>query len=143
MADSLPDPENFRIDPNQYLGHDFEDFLNQIQAFLLVNPKGFLQMKNDVSKRLKRDAIKNLYNTIFSVFQKGVDGNGRPLFVVDNQAINPKYPLGHTIEFILSASQTMDNILKKQLDILLPDRFSQLTTASLGKIGNSQILDNN
>ena len=143
MAESLPDPENFRIDPNQYLGHDFEDFLNQIQAFSLVNPKGYLQMKNDVSKRLKRDAIKNLYNTMFNVFQKGVDGTGRPLFVVDNQAINPKFPLGHTNEFILSASQTMDNILKKQLDILLPDRFSQLTTASLGKIGNSQILDNN
>ena len=141
MADNLPDPENFRIDPNQYLGHDFEDFQNNLQAFSLTNPKGYLQMKTEVGKKLKRDAIRNLYNTMFTVFQKGLDSNGRPLFIVDGQALQVKYPLGHTNEFVLSASQTMDSILKKMLEILMPERYTQLTTASLGKIGNSAILD--
>ena len=39
MADTLPDIENFRIDPNQYLGHDFEDFQNILQAYSLTSPK--------------------------------------------------------------------------------------------------------
>ena len=143
MADNLPDVENWRIDPNQYLGHDFEDFQNIVQAFSLTSPKGYLLMKNDVAKRLKRDAIRNLYNTMFSVFQKGIDGNGRPLFVIDGEVRQPRYPLGHTNEFVLSASETMDSILAKMLEILMPRRYTELTEKSLGKIGNSAILDNN
>ena len=142
MADNLPDVENFRIDPNQYLGHDFEDFQNILQAFSLTSPKGYLMMKSEVAKKLKRDAIRNLYNTMFTVFQKGLDSNGRPLFIIDGQVQQPKYPLGHTNEFVLSASTTMDSILKKMLEILMPERYTQLTEASLGKIGNSAILDN-
>ena len=143
MADTLPDVENFRIDPNQYLGHDFEDFQNILQAYSLTSPKGYLMMKSEVSKKLKRDAIRNLYNTMFTVFQKGLDGNGRPLFVIDGQVQQPKYPLGHTNSFVLSASETMDSILAKMLEILMPERYTQLTEKSLGKIGNSAILDNN
>ena len=142
MADNLPDIENWRIDPNQYLGHDFEDFQNTLQAFSLTSPKGYLMMKSEVAKKLKRDAIRNLYNTMFTVFQKGLDGNGRPLFVIDGEVRLPRYPLGHTNEFVLSASETMDSILKKMLEILMPERYTQLTAASLGKIGNSAILDN-
>ena len=143
MTDTLPDIENWRIDPNQYLGHDFEDFQNILQAFSLTSPKGYLMMKSEVAKKLKRDAIRNLYNTMFTVFQKGLDGSGRPLFVIDGEVRQPRYPLGHTNEFVLSASETMDSILKKMLEILMPERYTQLTAASLGKIGNSAILDNN
>ena len=50
MADTLPDIENFRIDPNKYLGHDFEDFQNILQAFSLTSPKGYLMMKSEVAK---------------------------------------------------------------------------------------------
>ena len=32
-------------------------------------------MISEVSKKLKRDAIRNLYNTMFTVFQKGLDKN--------------------------------------------------------------------
>ena len=67
MADTLPDIENFRIDPNQYLGHDFEDFQNILQAFSLTSPKGYLMMKSEVAKKLKRDAIRNLFS-MSSVF---------------------------------------------------------------------------
>ena len=143
MADTLPDIENFRIDPNQYLGHDFEDFQNILQAFSLTSPKGYLMMKSEVAKKLKRDAIRNLYNTMFTVFQKGLDSNGRPLFVIDGEVRQPRYPLGHTNEFVLSASETMDSILAKMLEILMPRRYTELTEKSLGKIGNSAILDNN
>ena len=143
MTDTLPDIENWRIDPNQYLGHDFEDFQNILQAYSLTSPKGYLMMKSEVSKKLKRDAIRNLYNTMFTVFQKGLDSNGRPLFVIDGQVQAPKYPLGHTNEFVLSASETMDSILAKMLEILMPRRYTELTEKSLGKIGNSAILDNN
>ena len=78
---------------------------------------------------------------MFTVFQKGLDGSGRPLFVIDGQVQQPWFPLGHTNEFVLSASETMDSILKKMLEILMPERYTQLTEASLGKIGNSAILD--
>ena len=54
MADNLPDVENWRIDPNQYLGHDFEDFQNILQAFSLTSPKGYLMMKSEVAKKLKQ-----------------------------------------------------------------------------------------
>ena len=70
-----------------------------------------------IAKKLKRDAIRNLYNTMFSVFQKGIDGNGRPLFVIDGEVRQPRYPLGHSNEFILSASETMDSILAKMLGL--------------------------
>ena len=89
-------------------------------------------MKSEVSKKLKRDAIRNLYNTMFTVFQKGLDGNGRPLFVIDGQVQQPKYPLGHTNSFVLSASETMDSILAKMLEILMPERYTQLTEKSSG-----------
>lgn len=143
MADNYPAIENFRIDPNQYLGHDYEDYLNQIKAMSLVDPKGYINLRNDVARKLKRDAVKNLYNTMFDVLQKGVDGNNRPLFIVENKAIVPRYMLGQTNEFVLSASETMDNFLKELLQIVLPREYTQLTEKSLGKLGNSSILNNN
>ena len=140
MAEGFADPMNFKIDPNQWLGHEYESYLNKIKAFSLVDPKGYLMLMDETERKIKRDVVKNLYEVMFNILQLGIDSNGRPLFIIDNKPLNPKYMLQETNEFILSASQTIDNFLKHLLDLVLPERYTQLTEKSLGKLGNANIM---
>jgi hypothetical protein len=132
-------PSSFRVDPNNYLSHNYEDYLSEIYAVALSQPTKYFEMRKNVVKAVKRDAIKSLYNTFFEVLTTGRSGGTVLLRNSLDNPIEPRYPEQDVNEVCLSAAATLDKICEDVVNIILPRNINDILSDKLSKQGKSTI----
>jgi hypothetical protein len=129
----------FKVDPNDFLAHCYQDYLSEVYALALSKPTDYFTIRKNVVKAVKRDAIKGLYDTFFEVLTKG-KVNGDTLIKNSNgEAIEPKYPEQDVNEVCLSAAATLDKICEDVVNIILPRNINDILSDKLSKQGKSTI----
>lgn len=113
------DTQNFKINTDNYLGFEHEEYLSDLQALALSNPSEYYQIRRAVLSALKKGIIKEVFNTYYTLLTKGEVGSERP-FESTNFKSKPNYPAQKASEFALGASKTINGILDDALEIILP-----------------------
>jgi hypothetical protein len=126
---------SFKVDPNNFLGHNYQDFLSQMYALALSKPNEYFELRRKIVEKVKREAIGNLYNNFYTVLTEGKSG-GVSLFI-NHGNLQPKYPEQEVNDFCLSAAATLDEILNDLVNKIVPDKVNEI----LGdKIGRNKVL---
>ena len=60
--------QNFKVDTSDYMGFKYEEYLNELMAIAMSDPKKYYKMRVDTLKALKQGIITQVYTTYDFVF---------------------------------------------------------------------------
>ena len=113
--------QNFQVDTSDYLGFQYEEYLNEIMAVAVSKPSEYYKMRAETLKVLKQVVVKTVYDTYYGLLTTGEikvgGGIERPL-KADGVQYAPHYPQQKASQFALGASKTINDILNSALDII-------------------------
>lgn len=127
----------FRIDVNAYLGHNYNLFRDKLFSLAIGSPSQYFSLREEVVKKVKEQAVKNLYETIFDIMVHGeVDGAAIEVAGVDFEFV-PNVPPQKVNEMSLSAAKTLDKILDDILEIICPLDYKSIASKRLSMHGEA------
>ena len=144
MADNF----NFRIDPADYLGIEYEKFKTEMLELAISKPDKYFQLRKLVLEGVKTAAVKKQYAVYYFLLTQGrkaQDNGTEGDFYLNTQdpdfaKFRPNVPKQKVNEFALKAAKTIDAISEEAVEMILPmnykkiseDRKVQQTAGSLG-----------
>ena len=126
----------FEVDTSDYLGFQYEEYLNELMAIAMSKPADYYKMRADTLKELKQVVVKTVYDTYYNLLTKGTINTKEPL-----GSLKPHYPAQKASQFSLSASKTINDILNSALDIILPANHLYVAKLKLTEKGNASRIE--
>jgi len=137
----MADDFNFKINPADYLGSDYEAFKTDMLELAISKPSDYFNLRKTILKRVKTQAVQDQYNIYYSLLTAGVAYNeikeggvkvidgGKNIF--DNAAagvspFTPKMPKQLVNEFALKAAKTIEAIADEAVEMLLPMNYRKI-----------------
>ena len=119
--------DRFEINTSNYLGLDYSTYKNDLYALALSKPSDYFVLRKNTLKIVKEQAIANIYKSFYNLLLKGqdIDGNDIP------DLGSPGFPAQEVSKIALQASKSLDNMLEKIIQIILPLDFKELATKRL------------
>ena len=128
--------QNFEVDTSDYLGFQYEEYLNELMALAVSKPSDYYKIRADTLKLLKQVVVKQVYDTYYGLLTKGTVNGQAPL-----GDLVPHYPQQKASQFALGASKTINDILNSALDIILPPNHLDVAKLKLTEKGNAAKID--
>ena len=129
--------QNFQVDTSDYLGFQYEEYLNELMAIAMSSPKLYYSMRADTLKELKQVVVKTVYDTYYELLTQGTVNRKAPLVDAGGNPLVPHYPQQKASQFALSASKTINEILNSALDIILPANHLEVAKMKLTQKGEA------
>ena len=141
--------ENFKIDPSNYLGLEYNSFRTKLYKLALTNTEKYFEIRENLIKKMELDAIGNLYDSFHNALTKGVANDGSPLFPIGSTSgmfgssstvnVAPNFPSQKVAQLCLDASATLNELIESVISILMPENFETIMTKKLADIGNAKV----
>jgi hypothetical protein len=126
---------NFEIDTNDYLGFEYEEYLNNVNAMAISKPAEYYKMRAQVLSEVKKKVVKEVYTAYYTLLTTQRLGS------YNGQDLVPHYPTQKASKFALEASATTNAILNKALEIVLPVNYSDIANQKLIQKGQADKID--
>ena len=134
MSDKTVD--NFKVDPSNYLGHNYDAYLAKMYTLALSKPTEYLKIRETVKERVKKAAVTSIYTEYYSILTNGKTSNNVSIYGPDYN-FKPDYPQQEVNDFCLGAAKSLNEILNKLCDIIIPDNMNKIMG---DKIGANKVL---
>ena len=128
--------QNFQVDTSDYLGFQYEEYLNELMALAVSKPSEYYNTRAATLKLLKQVVVKTVYDTYYGLLTKGTIAGQSPL-----GDLVPHYPQQKASQFALGASKTINDILNSALDIILPANHLDVAKLKLTQKGEAAKID--
>ena len=128
--------QNFQVDTSDYLGFQYEEYLNDLMALAVSKPSEYYKIRSNTLKLLKQVVVKAVYDTYYELLTNGTIAGDSPL-----GDLKPHYPQQKASQFALSASKTINDILNSALDIILPPNHLDVAKLKLSQKGEASKID--
>jgi hypothetical protein len=122
-------PQNFEVNTSDYLGFEYEEYLNKLMALAMSRPAEYYDIRSKTLAALKKVVVENIYTEYYKLL------TSQPL-TGSNPALTPNYPQQKASQFALAASKTINEILNSALDIILPANHLDVAKLKLTERGN-------
>ena len=128
--------DNFRVEPNNILGVDFQQFRNKIIQLGLADPKAYYKLRGSALKEILIDTNKKTYDLVYNLLTIGVVGN-TSVFVFPNETDGtpPNYPKNKASNEAMSVCESMNDILQDLFDTLMPPVGDKMADSKLHSLG--------
>jgi hypothetical protein len=126
---------NFEIDTNDYLGFEYEEYLNNVNAMAISKPSEYYKMRAFVLAETKKKVVKSVYDAYYKLLTT------QPVGTYNGQELIPHYPAQKASKFALEASATTNAILNKALEIVLPVNYTDIANQKLVQKGQADKID--
>jgi hypothetical protein len=123
--------DNFRVDPNNYLGHQYESYLSKMYTLALSRPTDYLALRETVREKVKRAAVETIYKEYYSILTQGKLASGASVY--GSTQYTPAYPQQKVNDFCLSAAASLNEILDDLCEIIIPDKMNEIMGDKIGK----------
>ena len=132
---------NFRINPENYLGLEHDQFKSDMMQIALTNPTHYYALRNAVMQNTVRTIVSEMYDKIYLLLTKGklTDGSANSSAAIGPEGAIPNVT-GKFIpnmsekevsDFAMSCATTMRSMLVQAIHKLLPDDYINLASARL------------
>ena len=121
--------QNFQVNTNDYLGFEYEEYLNKLMALAMSKPAEYYDIRSKTLADLKKVVVSAVYTEYYELLTT------KPLPGSD-PALTPHYPQQKASQFALAASKTINEILNSALDIILPANHLDVAKLKLTERGN-------
>lgn len=132
---------NFKVDTNDVLGLNFQEYVSNVRCLALASPAQYFELRRDVLRVVKRDAISALYETFYCVLSKGTDKNGNAIGKLGTANYQPGYPSQKINNFSLEVSKVLADYIDTCIDIILPDDFEKISESKLSLKGRANVIE--
>jgi hypothetical protein len=130
----------FQIDTNDVLGFNYQQYVAEIRALALSKPSDYFSLRRAVLAKVKRDAVGDLYKTLFNVLSLGIDKEGNKIGVLGGGNFIPGYPSQKINDFAIEVAEDLAEHLNNAIDIILPDDFEKIASNKLCIKGNANTI---
>jgi hypothetical protein len=121
--------QNFQVNTNDYLGFEYEEYLNKLMALAMSKPAEYYEIRSKTLAELKKVVVSAVYTEYYELLTiKPLPGS--------LPALIPHYPQQKAGQFALAASKTINEILNSALDIILPANHLDVAKLKLTERGN-------
>ena len=132
---------NFKINPADYLGSDYEAFKTDMLELAISRPSDYFALRKVILKRVKTQAVQDQYNIYYSLLTAGLAFNNvveggkivaeKGKNISDNtpageSSFTPKMPKQLVNEFALKAAKTIEAIADEAVEMLLPMNYRKI-----------------
>ena len=135
----------FRLDPENVLGFKYSTYMSKMRGLAISNPSKYYEIRAVVEERIKSDAVRNLYTTIYNCLSKGQDIKGNPFdstYLGATGSTQPQYPHQKINDVGMEISEVLGLKLNEVLELILPSSFDKLAAPSLMVKTASKSIDN-
>ena len=117
-------PMNWKVDVSNYMGHKYEQYKAKLYGLALSKPSQYYELKSTVIEQLNQQIAEHVYEIFFKLLTDD-DSDMK----IDGIILKPCWPGQAATAFSLDASNEIDKIIVKCVDIILPT--SHLDIANL------------
>ena len=127
----------FELNTLDVLGSGFRNYLSEIRALSLTNPKAYFLLRKEISTKIVDVPVALIYKTIFSALTKGNDAAGTPLSRLiayggdDADSLKPQYPSQKSNIIAMRLAEILEQEMEHILETLLPLSFDNVASTSL------------
>jgi len=142
----MADDFNFKINPADYLGSDYEAFKTDMLELAISKPSEYFRLRKVILKRIKTQAVQDQYNIYYKLLTEGKsytqigDGSGSGFSLPKDanlaagvgltaeieKAFVPSMPKQLVNEFALKAAKTIEAITDEAVEMLLPMNYRKI-----------------
>ena len=109
-----------------------------IRALALSKPADYFKLRQEVSKKVKEDAVGQLYVPIFNLLSTGAALDGNPIGMLGTSNYRPGYPSQKISDFALQVASDLTDHLDRVIDIILPNNFETLASSKMSLRGRAK-----
>lgn len=140
----MADFQSFKVDTTNYLGIGYKKYCDKMYGMAISKPADYMKLREEVLEKVKTEAIKNIYETIYYTLSEGkLTSGGAALSAGGNTLPAPAYPKQKINDISLAAAETLDNILDTVIEIILPLDYKVLANARLTERGRADAINPN
>lgn len=121
----------FQLDTDDVLGFLYQEYVTEVRSMALSKPSEYYALRREVLRKIKSDAVGNLYKTLFNVLSLGTDLRGNPIGSLGTGNLVPHFPSQKINDFAIKIASMMADELNKAIDIILPDDFEKIASGKL------------
>lgn len=110
---------NWKVDVGNYMGHKYEVYKNRLNGIALTKPSAYFDAQNTIIEELNQQIAEKVYDIFYNLLTAGKLPNGSAL-TIDGQVLTPAWPSQAATTFALNASNEIDDIISKCVEIILP-----------------------
>ena len=135
----------FQLDTNDVLGFAYQEYVSEVRALALSRPAEYFQLRKEVLKQVKNDAVGTLYKTLFAVLSKGETLTGGIIGTgtvhLGRDGLHPSYPSQKINDFCIQVASDLADRINRAIDIILPDDFEKLAAGKLNLKGRANVIE--
>jgi len=128
-------PQNFEINQSNYIGTDYKAYINSMRAMSISKPTEYTLLRESVIEILKKKILDEVYLQYYTLLTSG-KGFALPRA--------PCYPNQLASAFALSATETINDILDRCLEIVLPaeqEDFARIQQKAKARVASIEVSD--
>ena len=133
--------DKFFLNTQNVLGFEYQEYVASVRALALSKPAEYFELRREVLKKVKTDAVSNLYKTLFNVLSTGTDINSRPIGVLGTTHYKPHFPSQKINDFCIGVASDLADHINRAIDIILPDDFEKLASGKMSLKGRGNVIE--
>ena len=110
---------NEKVNVSDYMGHKYEHYKSKLYGLALSRPSKYYDLKSTVIEKLNELIAEYVYEIFFNSLTEGILPDKSTL-KIDGKVIKPSWPGQAATAFSLDASNEINKMITKCVDIILP-----------------------
>jgi hypothetical protein len=133
--------DNFRVNPNNEIGNEFDEFQNAVIQLGLAKPSEYYTMRGTAMKAILNKNNQTIYDLVYELLTDG-NVNQQPVFTAikdsANELIVPHYPRSLASNHAMSVCQAFNDQFEKIFNILVPPIGDKMANRKMETLGNAE-----
>ena len=141
---------NFKVDTDNALGFQYDEFKNNLMQLSLTDSKAFFSLKNAITSNIKKTMIKRMYQTFYNLMSIGATTDsagkaGAPGSAADGSTVPadffiPNLPSKRVSDFAMKAGRTLEALLLECINEIMPKDYYDLASERARKKSDLQAI---
>ena len=112
-----------------------------MRALALTKPGEYFTLRQQVQKKVKEDAVAQVYKTVFNVLTLGKNSISQPIGLLGTGNYIPGYPSQKVNNIAIQGARIMAEFLDSVCDIILPGDFETLASSKMALKGRANVIE--
>ena len=131
----------FELDTNDVLGLNYSAYVDNMRALALTKPGEYFTTRQQVQKKVKEDAVAQMYKTVFNILTLGANIANQPIGILGTAPYIPGYPSHKVNDIAIQGAQIMAKFLDSVCNIILPGDFETLASSKMSLKGRANVIE--
>ena len=131
----------FELDTNDVLGLNYSAYVDNMRALALTKPGDYFTLRQQVQKKVKEDAVAQVYKTVFNILTLGANLKNQPIGLLGEAPYIPGYPSQKVNDIAIQGARIMAEYLDSVCNIILPGDFTTLASSKMSLKGRANVIE--